>query len=140
MGCFPLGVTYKYLKPTSWLLLDDSVNYYKAQLADGASIAIKLTSNDCSNDASVANKDPLLHNCGDLLIDVNGAKGPNQVGRDLFIFFITSSGIYPKGFYDDNVFADVNGNPVCDPDSAFSSYQWGFGCTGKVLKEGAMNY
>ncbi|MFA6990020.1 MAG: hypothetical protein WC197_08130, partial [Candidatus Gastranaerophilaceae bacterium] len=73
-----------------------------------------------------------------------GSKAPNQEGRDTFHFFITSSGIYPKGMPDDADYAYANGMPGCDPTSANVNATpregAGRGCTSKVLLEGAMNY
>ena len=35
--------------------------------------------------------------CGDFTVDLNGDKGPNAVGRDIFSFYITNKGIKPAG-------------------------------------------
>jgi len=65
--------------------------------------------------------------CGDIEVDVNGNKLPNQFGRDFFVFWATASGIYPVGNKQDG-FSDDCG-----------SSSKGIGCAGHVLEQG-MNY
>jgi len=75
-------------------------------------------------------------------VDVNGLKGPNRQGRDIFEFdvFPSNLGIKPRGSYSANgtgtsmgsIFADAD----CDPDGGTV----GMFCAAKVLSEGAMNY
>ena len=67
--------------------------------------------------------------CGFIRVDVNGEKGPNIHGRDLFMFVIKENGLYPAGCDDVNVCAD-----------GVRAGNFGWGCTCKVLREGAMNY
>ena len=62
-----------------------------------------------------------------LIIDINGEKGPNTYGRDVFWFYITNSGFIPRVDASDTCPGTSNGN-------------WGKGCASKVLSEGAMNY
>ena len=63
---------------------------------------------------------------GGNFIDVNGPnKGPNALGRDIFMFYISKK-IYWSG--DENI-----DGWLCEPDS-------GYGCANKLLKEGKMNY
>jgi len=45
---------------------------------------------------------PMLKNvCGTIAADINGEKGPNQIGHDIFWFYLTKKGIYPIGAKDD---------------------------------------
>ncbi|MFA6988970.1 MAG: type II secretion system protein [Candidatus Gastranaerophilaceae bacterium] len=146
MGCFAKGISYKSLNPAlaDRGVLDNAASTYKIQLADGASIAFDLQDSSCSLSSGYLAEDPLLHTCGYFSVDVNGAKAPNQAGRDLFQFFITASGIYPKGMNNDLDYAYANGMPGCDPASANDSSSpregRGHGCTAKVILEGVMNY
>lgn len=66
-------------------------------------------------------------NCvGRIAIDVNGHKGPNITGRDLFLFYvINGKGIVPAG---------AENTSTCSKTSS------GIGCTAKVIRENAMNY
>jgi len=62
---------------------------------------------------------------GSVFVDVNGKKGPNVWGRDLFIFDVLSTkGILPGGYST----GDCNNSST------------GYNCTAKVLRENAMNY
>ncbi|MFH0701989.1 MAG: type II secretion system protein [bacterium] len=58
--------------------------------------------------------------CGNIDIDVNGFKGPNVVGKDIFLIWIIENGIKPWG---------ING----DTKNCVSS-DVGMGCAAKVLK------
>ena len=75
-------------------------------------------SSDCSNSGSGTK-----NACLSVLVDVNGAKGPNVVGRDTFFFALKEDGLFPTG-------CDYNN---CAPSS-------GWGCTCKVIRENAINY
>ena len=61
--------------------------------------------------------------CAEIVVDINGEKLPNVIGRDIFMFYLKESGLYPAG---------------CD------SYKCptggGYTCACKVLREGVMNY
>jgi len=89
-----------------------------------------LFSTNCISDASNptgTTSSPLYNTCGQILVDVNGPnKGPAQFGRDLFVFYLTKKGIYPRGAYLDM------GPSDCSTD--------GIACASKVILEGAMNY
>ncbi len=61
------------------------------------------------------------------LVDVNGDKKPNKLGRDIFLFLLTQDGIVPAG-------ADVSAN-----DSDCKQGGAGYHCTARVIQEG-MNY
>ena len=64
-----------------------------------------------------------------ILVDLNGSKNPNQVGRDIFAFYMTEEkGVIPGVF----VATDMN---ACIPGTSV-----GYGCTAKVLREDAINY
>ena len=62
--------------------------------------------------------------CARIMADVNGAKKPNILGRDLFEFDLTENGIIPAG---------------CASSGSCAGTE-GWSCACKVLTEGAMNY
>lgn len=126
MGCFP-HVDYKFLNGASGGYLDVgmSVNISAAVLADGISI---LLARNSSCNVSIGS----LKICGAFYVDVNGSKPPNQSGRDLFLFWVATTGIFPAGSNNDGYF--------CDPAGASNNYTIGWGCAKRVLEEGAMNY
>lgn len=89
---------------------------------------------------------------GSLTIDLNGIKGPNQYGRDLFKFSIGDNGfIYPTGSIavsERSDFAHNIKNPIyywkTTSDKRFNCKtdveSQGFGCAARVLETGKMDY
>jgi len=121
-GCFP-DVIYKMLEGSNILNYNQSVNYAKAILADGSAIYIYDNNGACnSNLGTVTNW------CGNIAIDINGVKEPNQLGKDYFVFRVLSTGVYPAG---------VNGEITSCEDPTLDL---GFSCSARILLEGAINY
>ena len=69
-------------------------------LTDGTYILFLGGSNSCTAAGVSVNlpyaSDP-NHLCGTIYVDVNGIKGPNTFGRDMFVFLVGSNGIHPGG-------------------------------------------
>lgn len=87
-GCFPAGVVYTYLNGLSWYFIDNSSRAYKFIMADGTLVAIES------------------HGYGGyakIFVDINGFKGPNQDGRDLFSFRLKTEGVLPFGMQNDTL-------------------------------------
>lgn len=92
----------------------------------------------------------------ELMVDVNGNKGPNKAGRDIFAFEVANKWkndvpagtVIPKGSsllskyymgsYEGNASMGYWRNDC--PNSLPSYYLNAFSCTGRVLEEDAMNY
>jgi len=127
MGCWYDTPLYN-LNGTEAGITDFDLNYNgwsgKAILADGTMIMIYDFQTNCTSNKGTG---PLLNTCADIVIDVNGAKGPNTAGRDYFGFWITQTGIYPYG---------TNGDQYVNSCNLSLS---GEGCTFRVLTTG-MNY
>ena len=119
-GCF--AGTYKRMNGTTTSTFDD-INRYRLVIADGTEISVAEGDfhNDCTNITATAGTNNF---CQHILIDVNGAKGPNAIGIDTFGFCLKEVGLVPTG---------------CDYDACNKSMP-GWGCTCKVLREGAINY
>ncbi|EKE04408.1 MAG: hypothetical protein ACD_20C00084G0028 [uncultured bacterium] len=136
------SVMYKWLNGNDWgVEFFDTTN--TATLADGSFIKLLDFGGNCSQDRSRSNNSPLLYTCAWFLIDINGHKNPNQVGRDVFAWYITKQGVYPVGMYDDTSFAYADGASACSPSGSNTVTPYpgrGEGCTAKVLKENAVNY
>lgn len=84
--------------------------------------------------------------CGMIYIDVNGLKGPNYYGRDIFDFFITNGKgalLYPEGGADGNTsneWWNTGNNNRCSSTSNVND-KWGAYCTGRVIEKGwTMDY
>jgi hypothetical protein len=94
---------------------------YAFTLADGSTLIIKFRSN-AGGGFLWGNPDMLF------VIDVNGKKSPNTVGRDIFYFYLNSSDkgkVYPYGYAQTD---------DCNKDGA------GYTCAYKIITEGKMNY
>lgn len=73
-------------------------------------------------------------------VDVNGFKGPNVAGRDVFGFYLSNEGIlYPDGGKDVALFQywdPLNRNPNYWKNYKFSPSKVEFNYTGRVMEEG----
>ena len=62
------------------------------------------------------------------LIDINGKKGPNQVGRDIFILENRDGTFVPAG---GDTWNDSSSNDYCNPQSGL-----GYGCAARIVQDG----
>lgn len=118
-----------------------------AVLSDGIIIGTFVQNPDCN--AVYASGKHLENVCGEYMVDVNGGKGPNKYGDDVFIFTVTKYGIVPNGaqMFENNTF-DISNveKPRYNPASyrfdsgCLSSEAQGYGCTAWVLEYGNMDY
>ena len=98
---------------------DTDFIYYKVILADGSCIWIRRTDNNLYCAETDGGHDNV---CGVVFFDVNGAKEPNVVGKDIFIMYLKSNTTVPSINNDCNRYGN------------------GWGCLNKILLEGKMNY
>lgn len=132
-GC--MASSYKTLTNNTGLNIDSSSSYVKAVLADGSSVAYSLLDPGCSVDQINSNEPTLNKVCGDIIVDVNGAKQPNKFGVDTFAFYHARRGPIPRGMKNDN----------WGMISACNSLQTnnntnGFACTAWALQNQNMDY
>lgn len=106
--------------------IDGATNRAKARLADGSFIYLYVQSANCSTNNG--NNSALQHICADIDIDINGSKGPNRVGVDVFYFWITREGVIPFGTKDDTAY------PLS------GCYTFGHACTAWVVANQNMDY
>ena len=125
-GCFAEGTTF--LDGSTWGGAFNDTYYYKIVTSDGMSWAYARTGLTAPLDVR-----------GWFYVDVNGLKGPNRFGRDIFIFdvFPSNLGIKPQGSYGGD---GVTPMPISAVDENCSTSAKGYYCAAKVLSEGAMNY
>jgi len=109
---------------------------YNFITADGFSIALQDNNDNCSyNWANGETNYNISKVCGQVEIDVNGPKGPNSEGRDMFLFYITNGkgpAIYPWGgseFENSGSWWGMNG--LCSPSRLSGSI-----CTGRIMEQG----
>ena len=98
------------------------VSNYSLIMADGTKLSFSNSdfSDDCSKHGAGTNDV-----CQYIMVDINGSKEPNTVGRDTFHLALKADGLFPAG---------------CDYDGDCSLSSYGWGCACKVLREGAINY
>jgi prepilin-type N-terminal cleavage/methylation domain-containing protein len=93
-------------------------------LNDGILITFMLLGGNCEETTYTNYK-----YCGHITFDVNGFKGPNTVGKDIFAIWISSNSIHPVGYND--VYQGY-----CGADAGTANYyKAGWGCTAQRLKE-----
>ncbi len=117
-GCFP-NVTYKNI---------DGTNYVNWNILSGRSAMILSDGTMVMFNASSA-KDYSKY--GQIYVDINGAKPPNQVGIDFFYFYLFDNAIVPAGaprYYGDEFFVEK-----CIKNA-------GFGCAAWVIYNENMDY
>ena len=78
-----------------------------------------------------------------LFIDVNGSKGPNALGDDAFIFFVTDRGLHPgysvnKGATHDNAYGAYYVHANCKKSD--KTYWPGYSCGNYVIRHKNMDY
>lgn len=146
MGCFTSSLAGSYDGTDSRSNYDNA--YYKFITTDNIAYRIDNFADNCNSAWSSGATHNMDQTCGTIYIDVNGPNnGPNNLGRDVFRFWITNgkgAQIYPYGGVDDNGYGSNRWwrNPTsgnirnCYPGSTI-----GGACGARVIEEGwAMNY
>lgn len=126
-GCFPTE-KYKYLNSSN----ENSYASYKQSFVTTDGMLYNWSKTDCSGkgivDGVPTSSDKNLSNCmGRFLVDVNGTKGPNKFGHDVFFFvLVKGKGILPAGI--DNKSANCTKSGT------------GIDCAAKVVNEKKIDY
>ena len=88
-GCFP-NVTYKSVTGNGYSKWeDDTTDRSRAILTDGTLIMFNKSAMWGENEGNYL--------YAQIYVDINGFKGPNQLGRDFFYFYINPEKIVPAG-------------------------------------------
>ncbi|MDD3013813.1 MAG: type II secretion system protein [Candidatus Gastranaerophilales bacterium] len=117
-----------YYKLSGKAHTSDYANYSRVILNNGNLLAFVLNAINC-NSTFTPNND----NCGQIIIDVNGFKGPNKIGKDIFDIFVLRNGnIIPVGTQGDVYYKSPTSNS-CNvtlyPDTA------GTNCSADYLRQ-----
>ena len=123
------GKKYKYLSGKEHISYDGQNSYKHILLIDGTLIIFHVSSGfkNCSTDAL-----NYYSNCAEIYVDTNGYyKGPNQFGKDSFIFAMKKDRIIPYGTKRESP-KFTNG---CNTKSSF-----GYDCTAWVILNENMDY
>lgn len=129
-GCWPSG-GYLYLKGGVYEDYESSTRNARAILVDGSRILILVHNADCS--ANYGTSKALQNTCGEIKVDTNGDKGPNQWGVDHFFFWVTKDGIIPSGSQQETLYQF---SEMC----ANKSTANGWACTAWVIYNENMDY
>ena len=116
-GCYQTNGTYFLSGNTTNLNHGGNISYYKFVLSDGSVMWFRTKEGKCTfTDGGVENA------CAVFFYDVNGDKEPNAEGRDIFLYVISSGGVYPY-----------------NTDDCYKN-RTGYSCAAYILKNGNMNY
>ena len=100
-SCFPKSTA----SGQSSVNYNSKSDYYKLRTGDGAAVAIKISDHLCRG-TGVNGKDKGV--CGEIIIDINGNKGPNKEGLDTYRLGIYHNGIRPFAAGCDNPLNSAN--------------------------------
>ena len=102
-------------------------------LADGTLISgAWIYSSACTTNYGSA---ALKNVCGEFFVDLTGSKEPNTIGKDIFVFYFTKTGIIPFGTSVET-YRPFEEN--CKVNSSGAGY--GYGCTAWVIYNENMDY
>jgi prepilin-type N-terminal cleavage/methylation domain-containing protein len=134
-GCFPSSKMYRMLEGTNYGILDN--DGYAIDLTNGMILSAGGYSGVGSSNCTFAlGASTQLQNwCASFIVDINGFKLPNQYGKDLFGFYLTTNGIIPQGTQADT-WNPFFGNCL---DGA-GSIVMGGGCTAWIIQNENMDY
>lgn len=129
-SCFASSYTGLNSAATNYPI-EQLANLYKASLASGASIGFTPHYNlKCYNKANPS--EPGVF-CMFALVDINGLKAPNRMGRDMFGLYI-----YPDGSINDQFSSDLGTSTFSN--NCKLGVSWG-GCLSKIMLDNwEMNY
>lgn len=132
-GCFPPGVNYLYLT-AAWggIGIMDNISDPKLRLADGTIITGADVWPSCNH--ANGTSQALQNVCGQINVDINGYKGPNQFGMDMFVFWVTKYGLIPAGTQPETLWRSFPA--TCKNKDA----GMGDGCTAWIIYNENMDY
>lgn len=122
--CFAIG-QYKYINGANFSDYNLSTIHFKMRLNDGMSVAFHVWRPSYLN---LGNTESLSHAFSAVDVDINGDKGPNTYGKDMFGFHITKYGVLPYGTPNDTAYTLSDCKTL------------GHGCAAWVIKNGNMDY
>lgn len=135
-GCWKSGITSTKYREHN-INFETTTDWYKAILANGASIAVsfnhintRTTGSDISFNGIYPAGTYNGNYFGAIFVDIDGPnKGASKMGDDVFLFYITSDGIVPSG---NNLAIKSNTDGQCP--------KYGEACTAWALHKGNQDY
>lgn len=127
---------YYYTDKKAYANLGADKRTAKLVLSDGTLVLFRSRAKNCDDNSVVSENPKFSKYCAWILVDVNGKKAPNTLGKDLFAFNVFSSGIFPAGFDGDPA---LPFETLCR-DIKNNGGSLGFGCTAWVMENENMDY
>lgn len=132
-GCFSQNVSGTFSgSGTRGSSVYNNTDYYKFITADGAYYALR--SHGLCLPAPSTTAGHMKEVCGEVRIDINGEKGPNNWGRDIFLLYITNGKgplLYAPGSVEDTWSGYWKDSDLCNTPN---SKNWN--CASRVMDEG----
>ena len=134
-NCFPIVKITSLDGSTNWNFND----FYNTLtggfiLNDGTFVVTYYThSTDCSREYGTSKM--LKNGCSTIITDINGEKGPNRIGKDIFCFYLTKYGIFPAGSKEDTT---LNMTTKCNIN--VKNGENGYACSAWLLLNENMDY
>lgn len=133
---------YYYPDMKIYMNLNSDTRTGKAILSDGNLFMVRTRAKNCNDTDSYLEDvyDPKFENyCAWILIDINGMKKPNALGRDVFAFNLYSTGVYPSGLPNDRNYLFEKTCKNIGPIGSMAGSR-GFGCTAWVIYNENLDY
>ncbi len=112
-------------------------DYARGILADGTMIAFSSNGNCTTTPGNIDVAPFVGATCGDIVVDINGSKGPNIIGNDVFSFWVTKASVSPKGAKGTGATTD---GTSCTTVGASTDEKTAEGCTTEAIAMGSMDY
>lgn len=115
-----------------WMNYSTEPGHVSANISDGMQLDTWWSTN-CSMPNGMDN-----NVCSEIVVDVNGSKMPNKMGRDMFYFMLTQDKFIPMGT-DDTGYKYSLYPQNCDPKLTTGTYN-GYVCAARILQDGGIKY
>lgn len=137
-GCVYTGM-YKTLNGVDYVSIaaNQAWSGYRILLKDNTSIFTASASNTCALSIFSVNGSAA---CMNFMVDINGLKGPNVAGRDLFFFSMTKDGIMPWGGSNVKDENDQKLNRYPHSETCVNKNYAGYGCARWIIERSNMDY
>lgn len=112
--------------------------YAGANLNSGVYFMFFMVSKTCNNNKFILKGQNI--ECGEILVDINGPKSPNQAGRDIFLLRVTKNGIFAADTIMNEAITDPENIYNVGCNKSYSDGWSGYRCAGKIITEGGINY
>lgn len=106
---------------------NDDTKYFKLITADGSVLWFRTGSKCSTPEGGYQN------HCGIIWYDIDGVKGANTFGKDIFVFVLLADGVVPYKQ------CEYRSSPISCSKNEISKYS-GLGCSYYIINNGNMNY